>query len=166
MNTKNSLLGVVMGSKSDWMIMEHCIKTLDKLGSINYEVKIISAHRTPDLLFWYASTAEQNGLEIIIAGAGGSAHLPGMLASKTLLPVIGVPIQTEFLGGLDSLLSIGQMPGGIPVATMPIGKAGAINAALFAVSILANKYPDYKKLLENFRIKQTQDVLDNQDPRI
>ena len=158
------LVGVIMGSKSDWSTLSHTAETLEKLG-IPHEIKVVSAHRTPDLLFQYAETAESRGLEVIIAGAGGAAHLPGMCAAKTHLPVLGVPVQSAMLSGVDSLLSIVQMPGGIPVATLAIGKAGAINAALLAASILGNKYPEYAEKLKAFRAQQTQSVLDNPDPR-
>jgi 5-(carboxyamino)imidazole ribonucleotide mutase len=153
-----------MGSRSDWETMRHAVETLDSLG-VPYEVRIVSAHRTPDAMFEYASTAVARGLEVIIAGAGGAAHLPGMTASKTTLPVLGVPIESHALKGLDSLLSIVQMPAGIPVGTLAIGKAGAINAALLATAILANKYPQYREALEAYRARQTQAVLDNPDPR-
>jgi 5-(carboxyamino)imidazole ribonucleotide mutase len=153
-----------MGSKSDWATLEHTAQTLEQLG-IAFEVKVVSAHRTPDLLFAYAEQAEQRGLEVIIAGAGGAAHLPGMCAAKTHLPVLGVPVQSAMLHGVDSLLSIVQMPAGIPVATLAIGKAGAINAALLAASILGNKYPEYGAALKKFRAAQTQAVLDQPDPR-
>lgn len=158
------LVGLIMGSKSDW---ETLSATADLLSELNiaYEVKVVSAHRTPDLLFEYASTAEKRGLEVLIAGAGGAAHLPGMTAAKCNLPVIGVPIQSQALQGLDSLLSIVQMPGGVPVATMAIGRAGAINAALFAASILALKNPQIKKALADYRFAQTQTVLRSPDPR-
>ncbi len=147
-----------MGSKSDWPMMKHASDTLNKL-SIKHEKKIVSAHRTPDLLFEYAEDASKNGIEVIIAGAGGAAHLPGMTAAKTHLPVIGVPIKTKSLEGKDSLLSIIQMPAGIPVATVAIGKAGAINSGLLAASILANKYPQINKKLLEYRKKQTNRVL-------
>ena len=160
----SALAGVIMGSKSDWSTLSHTVDTLEKLG-IPHEVKVVSAHRTPDLLFQYAEQAEERGLEVIIAGAGGAAHLPGMCAAKTHLPVLGVPVQSSMLSGVDSLLSIVQMPGGIPVATLAIGKAGAINAALLAASILGGKYPQYHTALKDFRNKQTQSVLDNPDPR-
>ena len=153
-----------MGSKSDWPTMKNTALMLDKL-KIKYEVKVVSAHRTPDLLYDFASSADSKGIEIIIAGAGGSAHLPGMTASKTHLPVIGVPIKSKSLDGLDSLLSIVQMPKGIPVATVAIGKSGAINSALLAASILSSKYPKIKDALIKFRNKQTVDVLKNGDPR-
>lgn len=155
-------VGVVMGSKSDWDVMQHCAQTLEKLG-IQFEASVVSAHRTPDRLFDYATNASARGLEVIIAGAGGAAHLPGMLAAKTTLPILGVPIPATMLNGIDSLLSIVQMPGGIPVATMAIGKAGAINAALFAASMLATKYPDIATTLSEFRRQQTQKVLDDVD---
>jgi 5-(carboxyamino)imidazole ribonucleotide mutase len=144
--------------------MEHTTKTLDEL-KIPYEVKIVSAHRTPDLLFQFAESAHERGIEVIIAGAGGAAHLPGMTAAKTYLPVLGVPIQSKALHGMDSLLSIVQMPAGIPVGTLAIGRAGAINAALLAASIVANKHQEYCETLLSYRVKQTQTVLDNPDPR-
>lgn len=157
-------VGVIMGSKSDWSTLSHTVEMLDKLGIPN-EVQVVSAHRTPDLLFQYAEQAEGRGIEVIIAGAGGAAHLPGMCAAKTHLPVLGVPVQSSILSGVDSLLSIVQMPAGVPVATLAIGKAGAINAALLAASILGNKYPEYHAALKAFRDNQTQTVLDNPDPR-
>jgi len=153
-----------MGSKSDWETMQHCAQTLEQLG-VPHEVRVVSAHRTPDLLFEYANAAEARGLEVIIAGAGGAAHLPGMAAAKTALPVLGVPVESKALKGMDSLLSIVQMPAGVPVGTLAIGKAGAINAALLATAILANKYPQFRTALHNFRAAQTQNVLDNPDPR-
>jgi len=153
-----------MGSTSDWETMQAAADLLEKL-SIPFEVRVVSAHRTPDLLFEYASSARERGLEAIIAGAGGAAHLPGMTASKTTLPVLGVPVQSKTLGGLDSLLSIVQMPAGIPVATFAIGAAGATNAALCAAAILANKHPAVATALESFRERQTATVLDNPDPR-
>lgn len=156
-------VGVIMGSKSDWATLEHCTQTLAALG-IPFEATVVSAHRTPDLLFSYADSAYDRGLEVIIAGAGGAAHLPGMCAAKTHLPVLGVPVQSAMLSGVDSLLSIVQMPAGIPTGTLAIGKAGAINAALLAASILANKYPDIRARLLAYRAKQTQDVLDNPNP--
>src|SRR3979409_1800871 len=158
------LVGIIMGSTSDWETMKSAADLLDKL-SIPHEVRVVSAHRTPDLLFEYASTARQRGLQGIMAGAGGAAHLPGMTASKTSLPVLGVPVQSKALGGLDSLLSIVQMPAGIPVATFAMGVAGATNAALCAASILANKHPAVAAALESFRELQTAGVLDNPDPR-
>ena len=153
-----------MGSSSDWDTMRAALETLEKLG-IDAEVRIVSAHRTPDLLFEYAATARDRGLEVIIAGAGGAAHLPGMTASKTTLPVLGVPVQSKALSGLDSLLSIVQMPAGIPVATFAIGTAGATNAALTAAAILANKDPRIAAAVQHFRDQQTQSVLSNPDPR-
>lgn len=160
----NILVGVVMGSKSDWETMQHTIDTLAHL-QIEYETQVVSAHRTPDLLFEYANNAADRGLEIIIAGAGGAAHLPGMLAAKTHLPILGVPVQSKALNGMDSLLSIAQMPAGIPVGTLAIGRAGAINAALLAASMLANKYPNIRSNLIDFRQQQTDTVLANPDPR-
>jgi 5-(carboxyamino)imidazole ribonucleotide mutase len=158
------LVSVVMGSQSDWAILTYTAETLSALG-IAHETEIVSAHRTPDKLFQYAEEAEARGIEIIIAGAGGAAHLPGMLAAKTWLPIFGVPMPTQALEGLDSLLSIMQMPKGIPVGTLAIGKPGAINAALLAAACLANKYPEIKVALQAFRKRQTQDVLDNPDPK-
>lgn len=157
-------VGVIMGSKSDWETMRHAALTLEQLG-IAHEVRVVSAHRTPDLLFEYAASAKERGLEVIIAGAGGAAHLPGMTAAKTPLPVLGVPVESHSLKGLDSLLSIVQMPAGIPVATLAIGRAGAVNAALLAASILANKYPEVAARLEAYRQQQTQSVLAQPDPR-
>jgi 5-(carboxyamino)imidazole ribonucleotide mutase len=157
---KAILVGVIMGSKSDWETMQHSVDILKQL-SISYEARVVSAHRTPDLLFKYASTAEERGLEVIIAGAGGAAHLPGMTAAKTSLPVLGVPVESKTLKGIDSLLSIVQMPAGIPVATLAIGRAGAINAALLAGSILGSKYPEIKKALNAYREAQTKNVLEN-----
>jgi 5-(carboxyamino)imidazole ribonucleotide mutase len=153
-----------MGSRSDWETMEHTARTLETLG-IPFETRVVSAHRTPDLLFEYAGSAEGRGLEVIVAGAGGAAHLPGMAASKTTLPVIGVPVESKALKGMDSLLSIAQMPAGIPVATLAIGRAGATNAALLAASILGNKYPEIKAALQRYRDEQTRSVLDRPDPR-
>jgi 5-(carboxyamino)imidazole ribonucleotide mutase len=155
-------VGIIMGSRSDWETMQHTSETLEALG-IAYEVKVVSAHRTPDLLFDYAASAVDRGLKVIIAGAGGAAHLPGMTASKTRLPVLGVPVQSKALSGLDSLLSIVQMPAGIPVGTMAIGKAGAINAALLAAAILANDDADVATALERFRRDQTDKVLGDSD---
>ncbi|MGI4837082.1 MAG: 5-(carboxyamino)imidazole ribonucleotide mutase [Janthinobacterium lividum] len=160
----SALVGVIMGSKSDWSTLSHTADMLDKLG-IPFEVKVVSAHRTPDLLFQYAEEAEARGLEVIIAGAGGAAHLPGMCAAKTHLPVLGVPVQSSMLSGVDSLLSIVQMPAGVPVATLAIGKAGAINAALLSASILGAKHPQFHVALKQFRVEQTDTVLDNPDPR-
>lgn len=157
------LVGVIMGSKSDWETMQDCIDMLQKLG-IPYETRVVSAHRTPDLLFEYAGSAADRGLEVIIAGAGGAAHLPGMTASKTVLPVLGVPVQSKALNGMDSLLSIAQMPAGIPVGTLAIGKAGAANAAILAASILGNKHPQIREALAAFRKQQTDTVLANPDP--
>jgi 5-(carboxyamino)imidazole ribonucleotide mutase len=157
------LVGVIMGSSSDWETMEHVAKTLAELG-VPHETHVVSAHRTPDLLFDYASSAEGRGLEVIIAGAGGAAHLPGMTASKTVLPVLGVPVESKTLKGLDSLLSIAQMPGGIPVGTLAIGKAGAINSALLAAAILGGKHPEIREALRKFRAEQTERVLANPDP--
>jgi 5-(carboxyamino)imidazole ribonucleotide mutase len=168
--TKNAkaekpLVGIIMGSTSDWETMEHAGKTLDELG-VTHETRVVSAHRTPDLLFEYAAEAEGRGIEVIIAGAGGAAHLPGMTASKTVLPVLGVPVESKALKGLDSLLSIAQMPGGIPVGTLAIGKAGAINAGLLAAAILGGKYPAIREALRKFRSAQTNKVLGTPDPAI
>jgi 5-(carboxyamino)imidazole ribonucleotide mutase len=160
---KKPLVGIIMGSRSDWETLEHTAKTLKAL-KIPHECKIISAHRTPDLLYSYAEQAVGRGLEVIIAGAGGAAHLPGMAAAKTALPVLGVPVQSSMLNGVDSLLSIVQMPAGIPVGTLAIGKAGAINAALLAAAILANKYPDIQQALAAWREEQTQAVLNTRLP--
>ena len=158
MKRSQILVGIIMGSQSDWPIMKHASDTLTNLA-IKHEKKVVSAHRTPDLLFEYAENACERGIEVIIAGAGGAAHLPGMTAAKTHIPVIGVPIKTKSLEGKDSLLSILQMPAGIPVATVAIGKAGSINAALLAASILSIKYPDINKQVLEFRKKQTKRVL-------
>jgi len=158
------LVGVVMGSTSDWETMQHATDTLDALG-ITYEARVVSAHRTPDLLFEYADSAMGRGIEVIIAGAGGAAHLPGMLAAKTSLPVLGVPVQSKALNGMDSLLSIAQMPAGIPVGTLAIGRAGAVNAALLAASMLGNKYPEIRDAITAFRQRQTEAVLSQPDPR-
>ncbi|GLR63323.1 5-(carboxyamino)imidazole ribonucleotide mutase [Marinospirillum insulare] len=157
-------VGVIMGSKSDWPTMERAAALLEELG-VSYEVEVVSAHRTPDKLFTYAKGAQARGLKVIIAGAGGAAHLPGMAASQTSLPVLGVPIETQALKGMDSLLSILQMPAGVPVATLAIGKAGAANAAILAAQILALGDSEIAKKLAEFRNKQTQTVLDNPDPR-
>jgi 5-(carboxyamino)imidazole ribonucleotide mutase len=157
------LVGIIMGSTSDWEAMEHAAKTLEELG-VAHETRVVSAHRTPDLLFEYSSSAEERGIEVIIAGAGGAAHLPGMTASKTVLPVLGVPVESKALKGLDSLLSIAQMPGGIPVGTLAIGKAGAINAALLAAAILGNKYPEIREAIRKFRRSQTAKILATPDP--
>lgn len=153
-----------MGSKSDWPTMEHAANMLEKLG-VPYETKVVSAHRTPDLLFEYAKTAADRGLKVIIAGAGGAAHLPGMVASQTALPVLGVPVQSKALNGLDSLLSIVQMPGGIAVGTLAIGKAGATNAGLLAAQIIGTSDDNVRKAVEQFRATQTETILDNPDPR-
>src|SRR6516165_7615321 len=158
------LVGVIMGSRSDWETLSHTAQTLEQLG-VPFEVRVVSAHRTPDLLFEYASTAEARGLEVIIAGAGGAAHLPGMTAAKTALPVLGVPVESKALHGVDSLLSIVQMPAGVPVGTLAIGRAGAVNAALLAAAILGNKHPSYREATARFRAEQTQNVLDHPDPR-
>ena len=160
----SALVGVIMGSKSDWATLSHTVEMLDKLG-IPHEVKVVSAHRTPDLLFQYAEQAAERGLQVIIAGAGGAAHLPGMCAAKTHLPVLGVPVQSAMLSGVDSLLSIVQMPAGIPVATLAIGKAGAVNAALLAASIIGLQQPEFHAALQKFRQEQTDAVLNNPDPR-
>ena len=160
----NPLVGLIMGSRSDWETMTHAAQTLDELG-VPYEARVVSAHRTPDLLFEYASSAEARGLEVLIAGAGGAAHLPGMAAAKTMLPVLGVPVESRVLHGVDSLLSIVQMPAGVPVGTMAIGKAGAINAALLATAILANKHPQHRESLRRRREEQTRAVLAQSDPR-
>ncbi len=158
-----ALVGVIMGSRSDWETMRHAAETLEALG-VPHETRVVSAHRTPDLLFEYAAGARGRGIEVVIAGAGGAAHLPGMVASKTTLPVLGVPVQSKALSGIDSLLSIAQMPGGVPVGTLAIGKAGAINAALLAASIVAGAHPEHLEALERFRAEQTQRVLDDPDP--
>ncbi len=157
-------IGIVMGSRSDWETMRHAAEVLTEFG-VSHEVRVVSAHRTPDLLFEYAGAAASRGLKAIIAGAGGAAHLPGMLAAKTTVPILGVPVQSQALSGLDSLLSIVQMPRGVPVATFAIGAAGAANAALCAVAMLAVHRPELQAKLESFRQKQTQDVLDHPDPR-
>lgn len=158
------LVGVIMGSQSDWETMAHAAKALDEL-MVPYEARVVSAHRTPDLLFEYAASAAGRGLQVIIAGAGGAAHLPGMCASKTWLPVLGVPVQSAALSGMDSLLSIAQMPAGVPVGTLAIGKAGATNAAILAASILALTRPELASRLAVYRAAQTQKVLDHPDPR-
>ncbi|MDD5275981.1 MAG: 5-(carboxyamino)imidazole ribonucleotide mutase [Methylovulum sp.] len=159
-----ALAGIIMGSTSDWETMCFAAEILERLG-IPHEVEVISAHRTPDKLFHYAETAESKGLEVIIAGAGGAAHLPGMTAAKTALPVLGVPVQSKALNGMDSLLSIVQMPAGVPVGTLAIGKAGAINAALLAAAIISNKHTQYRQAIHDFRREQTEIVLANADPR-
>jgi 5-(carboxyamino)imidazole ribonucleotide mutase len=156
-------VGIIMGSRSDWETMQHASITLDTLG-VHHETRIVSAHRTPDLLFEYADSAVDRGLKAIIAGAGGAAHLPGMTASKTRVPVLGVPVQSKSLQGMDSLLSIAQMPAGIPVGCMAIGKAGAINAALLAAAIIANDDPQIAKALDLYRQNQTSKVLADDDP--
>lgn len=166
MNEKQQspLVGVIMGSKSDWETMQHAVTILEQLD-ILHEAEVVSAHRTPDKLFRYAEQAESRGIEVIIAGAGGAAHLPGMTAAKTSLPVLGVPVQSKTLNGIDSLLSIAQMPAGIPVGTLAIGRAGAANAALLAASILGNKFPEIKAALQVYRQHQTETVLANPDPQ-
>jgi 5-(carboxyamino)imidazole ribonucleotide mutase len=158
----NAKIGVIMGSVSDWDTMKHSCEILDELG-IHYEKKVVSAHRTPELMFEYAESAGERGLKVIIAGAGGAAHLPGMVAAKTVLPVIGVPVQSKALNGLDSLLSIVQMPGGVPVATVAIGKAGAVNAGLLAAQIIALDDPELSKVLLNRRIEIKNMVLESSD---
>jgi 5-(carboxyamino)imidazole ribonucleotide mutase len=166
LNAKDLLLvSVVMGSKSDWDTMRHAVETLDELG-IGNEPRVYSAHRTPDAAFEYVTALEGRGIEVVIAAAGGAAHLAGVVAAKTRLPVLGVPMESKALNGIDSLLSMVQMPAGIPVATLAIGKPGAINAALFAAAILANKYEDVRWALERFRAAQTKKILGNPDPRI
>jgi 5-(carboxyamino)imidazole ribonucleotide mutase len=160
-----ALVGIIMGSRSDWETLRFAAETLDQLG-IPHDVEVVSAHRTPDKLFHYAESAEAKGLEVIIAGAGGAAHLPGMTAAKTIIPVLGVPVQSKSLNGMDSLLSIVQMPAGIPVGTMAIGQAGAINAALLAAAIISNKHHQYKQALNQYRYEQTERVLSGADPRI
>ena len=159
----SALVGVIMGSKSDWPTMKIATEMLEEL-SVPYEVKVVSAHRTPDLMFEYAETAQTRGLEVIIAGAGGSAHLPGMVASKTIIPVLGVPIQSKALSGHDSLLSIVQMPGGIPVGTLAIGEAGAKNAGILAAQIVGNHNEEVRQKVTKFRLEQTQSVLNNPNP--
>ncbi len=159
------LVGIIMGSRSDWATMSAAAEMLEQLG-VPHEVKVVSAHRTPDRLFDYAAGAEARGLQVIIAGAGGAAHLPGMVAAKTVLPVLGVPVQSQALNGLDSLLSIVQMPKGIPVGTLAIGKAGAANAGLLAASMLGNQYPEVRQALAAFRQAQTDAVLEADDPRL
>ncbi|MEQ4575042.1 5-(carboxyamino)imidazole ribonucleotide mutase [[Pseudomonas] boreopolis] len=163
-NQTTPLVGIVMGSRSDWDTMQHAAQKLDMLG-VPYEVKVVSAHRTPDVLFSYAEQAAGRGLRAIVAGAGGAAHLPGMLAAKTAVPVLGVPVQSKALNGMDSLLSIVQMPAGIPVATFAIGNAGAANAGLFAAALLAPEHPAIGAALAQFRQRQTDDVMAADDPR-
>lgn len=160
----NAQIGIIMGSKSDWETMLHASTILDKLG-VSHEVKVVSAHRTPDLLFEYAGSAVGRGLKVIIAGAGGAAHLPGMVASKTRLPVFGVPVESKALNGMDSLLSIAQMPAGVPVGCMAIGKAGATNAALLAAAVLAIDDSAVAAALDEYRMQQTKRVQQNPDPR-
>src|SRR5512135_3240866 len=162
--SSHPLVGIIMGSQSDWEVMQHTAQQLAELG-VPHEVQIISAHRTPDLLFEYASGAAGRGLEIIIAAAGGAAHLAGVAAAKTALPVLGVPMESKSLHGMDSLLSMVQMPGGVPVGTLAIGKPGAINAALLATAMLGNKYPEFRKAYEQFRQKQTERGQANRNPR-
>jgi 5-(carboxyamino)imidazole ribonucleotide mutase len=159
----DALVALIMGSKSDWDTMQHAAQILDALG-VPHETKVVSAHRTPDLLFEYAESAEARGIEVIIAGAGGAAHLPGMTAAKTTLPVLGVPVESKALQGIDSLLSIVQMPAGVPVGTLAIGKPGAINAALLAAAIVATNRPDVRERLRAFRAEQTSAVLAQPDP--
>jgi 5-(carboxyamino)imidazole ribonucleotide mutase len=163
-NHSQPLVGIIMGSTSDWDTMRHSAEILTELG-VPHEVAVVSAHRTPDRLFEYAAAAEPRGLEVIIAGAGGAAHLPGMTAAKCALPVLGVPVQSKALNGMDSLLSIAQMPAGIPVGTLAIGRAGAVNAALLAVSILGNSRPQFRQALADYRRRQTEAVLAQPDPR-
>jgi 5-(carboxyamino)imidazole ribonucleotide mutase len=158
------LVGIIMGSRSDWETMAHAAETLAELG-VPHEVRVVSAHRTPDLLFEYASAAESRGLEVIIAGAGGAAHLPGMTAAKTVLPVLGVPVESRTLRGVDSLLSIVQMPAGVPVGTLAVGRAGAVNAALLATAILGGKRPELREALRRHRDARTREVLAHPDPR-
>jgi 5-(carboxyamino)imidazole ribonucleotide mutase len=160
----SALVGVIMGSKSDWPTMKNATEILEELG-VSFEVKVVSAHRTPDLMFEYAETAEARGLEVIIAGAGGSAHLPGMVASKTIVPVLGVPVQSKALSGQDSLLSIVQMPGGIPVGTLAIGDSGAKNAGILAAQIVGNHDKTVRERVSKFRSDQTQNVLNYPNPK-
>jgi 5-(carboxyamino)imidazole ribonucleotide mutase len=157
------VVGVIMGSRSDWETMQHAADTLEALG-VPFETRVVSAHRTPDLLFEYASTAAERGLQVIVAGAGGAAHLPGMTAAKTHLPVLGVPVESKALKGMDSLLSIAQMPAGVPVGTLAIGRAGAVNAALLAASIVALGDPALSERLQEYRATQTRTVLEHPDP--
>jgi 5-(carboxyamino)imidazole ribonucleotide mutase len=159
------LVGVIMGSRSDWETMSHTVETLKAL-EVPHEVRVVSAHRTPELLFQYAGEAEDRGLQVIIAGAGGAAHLPGMVAARTVVPVLGVPVQSRALKGMDSLLSIVQMPAGVPVGTLAIGRAGAINSALMAASILGASHPEIREALRRYRDARTQAVLDDPDPQV
>lgn len=161
---KKPLVGILMGSKSDWETMENAAKTLEELG-VPHEVRVLSAHRTPDQLLEYAASAEKRGLEVLIAAAGGAAHLAGVTAAKTILPVLGVPMESASLKGMDSLLSTVQMPGGIPVGTLAIGKPGAINAALLAAAILGVKFPEYREAIRKYRAAQAKKILDQPDPR-
>jgi len=163
-NNQQPLVGVIMGSKSDWPTMKNAVDMLEAFG-VPHEVKVVSAHRTPDLMFEYAATAEERGLEVIIAGAGGAAHLPGMVAAKTTVPVLGVPVKSRALSGQDSLLSIVQMPGGIPVGTLAIGDAGAKNAGIMASQIVGNHNPTIRQTVKRWRQEQTDTVLANPDPR-
>jgi 5-(carboxyamino)imidazole ribonucleotide mutase len=158
-----AVVGIIMGSRSDWETMRHCAETLDTLG-VAYETRVVSAHRTPDLLFDYAASAEARGVQVIVAGAGGAAHLPGMTAAKSALPVLGVPVESKTLSGLDSLLSIVQMPAGVPVGTLAIGRAGAVNAALLAAAIVARSDEGVRERLARWRAEQTQAVLAAPDP--
>ncbi|CAN8142108.1 5-(carboxyamino)imidazole ribonucleotide mutase [Thiomicrorhabdus sp. 6S2-11] len=163
--TSTPLVGVIMGSKSDWPTMQHAVEMLELFG-VPHEVKVVSAHRTPDLMFEYAEQAQGRGLQVIIAGAGGAAHLPGMVAAKTVVPVLGVPVKSRALSGNDSLLSIVQMPGGIPVGTLAIGDAGAKNAGILASQIVGNNMPEIRQAVADFRAAQTKSVLENPDPRV
>ncbi len=163
--TNGPLVGVIMGSKSDWPTMEKAVEMLEQFG-VPHEVKVVSAHRTPDLMFDYAASAEERGLRVIIAGAGGAAHLPGMVAAKTVVPVLGVPVKSRTLSGQDSLLSIVQMPGGIPVGTLAIGEAGAKNAGILASQMVGCEFAEIREAVKNFRAKQTQTVLEDSDPRV
>ncbi len=165
MEQDSPLVGVIMGSRSDWPTLSHAVETLDSLG-VPHEVRVVSAHRTPDLLFGYAQEAEGRGLQVIVAGAGGAAHLPGMVAAKTVLPVLGVPVESRALQGLDSLLSIVQMPGGVPVGTLAIGKAGAVNAALLACEIVGVAHPELREAVRKYREARTEAVLADPDPRV
>lgn len=165
MEIDSPLVGVIMGSRSDWDTMKHAVEVLERLG-VPHEVRVVSAHRTPDLLFEYASTAEERGLRVVIAGAGGAAHLPGMVASKSVIPVLGVPVQSGALNGLDSLLSIVQMPGGVPVGALAIGRAGATNAAILAAQMLGAEFPDIREAVRAYRDERTRTVLEDPDPRV